>query len=104
LAKDKNNNKENGLILLLFINRIHHWLPKVIIQLIFQLIIGSIIVQLIIHSDFQIIQSKVSINLLSFSLLTKVQSQLKLKNFLDYSYKLNQITISIKKKKEIISF
>ena len=100
MAKDKNNNKENGLILLLFINRIHHWLPKVIIQL----IIGSIIVQLIIHSDFQIIQSKVSINLLSFSLLTKVQSQLKLKNFLDYSYKLNQITISIKKKKEIISF
>jgi len=37
--------------------------------------------QLIIVVDLQINQCKVSINLLAFSLLTKVQSQLKVRTF-----------------------
>jgi len=41
----------------------------------------KIIAQLIIVVDLQINQSKVSINLLEFSLLTKVQSQLKMRTF-----------------------
>jgi len=40
-----------------------------------------IISQLIIVVDLQINQCKVSINLLTFSLLTKVQSQLKVRTF-----------------------
>jgi len=49
----------------------------------FRFIIGyqKIIAQLIIVIDLQINQSKVSINLLAFSLLTKVQSQLKMRTF-----------------------
>jgi len=41
----------------------------------------KIIAQLIIVVDLQISQCKVSINLLAFSLLTKVQSQLKVRTF-----------------------
>jgi len=41
----------------------------------------KIIAQLIIILDLKINQRKVSINLLAFSLLTKAQSQLKVKNF-----------------------
>ena len=55
------------------------------IPLLFQnrYIIGylKIIAQLIIVVDLQINQCKVSINLLAFSLLTKVQSQLKVRTF-----------------------
>ena len=55
------------------------------ISLLFQnrFIIGylKIIAQLIIVVDLQINQCKVSINLLGFSLLTKVQSQLKVRTF-----------------------
>jgi len=59
--KDKNNSKENRLIPLLFQNRF---------------IIGylKIIAQLIIVVDLQINQCKVSINLLTFSLLTRILS------------------------------
>jgi len=56
-----------------------------LIPLFFQnrFIIGylKIIAQLIIILDLKINQRKVSINLLAFSLLTKAQSQLKVKNF-----------------------
>jgi len=56
-----------------------------LIPLLFQnrFIIGylKIIAQLIIVIDLQINQCKVSINLLAFSLLTKVQSQLKVRTF-----------------------
>jgi len=64
----KNNDKENKLIPLIFQNRS---------------IIGYLktIAQLIIVVDLQINQCKFSINLLAFSLLTKVQSQLKVKTF-----------------------
>jgi len=41
----------------------------------------KIIAQLIIVIDLQINQCKVSINLLGFSLLTKVHSQLKVRTF-----------------------
>ena len=41
----------------------------------------KIIAQLIIVVDLKIIQCKVSINLLALSLLTKVQSQLKVRTF-----------------------
>jgi len=41
----------------------------------------NIIAQLIIVVDLQINQCKVSINLLAFSLLTRVQSQLKVRTF-----------------------
>jgi len=56
-----------------------------LIPLLFQnrFIIGylKIVAQLIIVVDLQINQCKVSINLLAFSLLTKVQSQLKVRTF-----------------------
>jgi len=56
-----------------------------LIPLLFQniFIIGylKIIAQLIILVDLQINQCKASINLLVFSLLTKVQSQLKVRTF-----------------------
>jgi len=56
-----------------------------LIPLLFQnrFIIGylMIIAQLIIVVDLQINQCKVSINLLAFSLLTKVQAQLKVRTF-----------------------
>jgi len=56
-----------------------------LIPLLFQnrFIIGylKVIAQLIIVVDLQINQCKVSINLLAFSLLTKVQSQLKVRIF-----------------------
>ena len=60
--------KKNRVIPLLFQNRS---------------IIGylKIIAQLIIVVDLQINLCKVSINLLEFSLLTKVQSQLKMRTF-----------------------
>jgi len=60
--------KKNRLIILLFQNR------SIISYL-------KIIDQLIIVVDLQINQCKVSINLLAFSLLTKVQSQLKVRTF-----------------------
>jgi len=56
-----------------------------LISLLFQnrIIIGylKIIVQLIIVVDLQINQCKVLINLLTFSLITKVHSRLKVKSF-----------------------
>jgi len=56
-----------------------------LIPLLFQnrFIVGylKIIAQLIIVLDLQINQCKVSINLLAFSLLTKVQCQLKVRTF-----------------------
>jgi len=68
IKRNKNNSKENRLIPLLFQNRF---------------ILGylKIIAQLIIVIDLQINQCKVLINLLAFSLLTKVQSQLKVRTF-----------------------
>jgi len=60
--------KKNKLIPLLFQNR------SIINYL-------KIIAQLIIVVDLQINQFKFSINLLAFSLLTKVQSQLKVRPF-----------------------
>jgi len=68
IKRDKNNSKENRLSPLLLQNRF---------------IIGylKIIAQLIILVDLQINQLKVSINLLAFLLLTKIQSQLKVRTF-----------------------
>jgi len=68
IKRDKNNSKENRLIPLLFQNR-------------FIIDYLNIIVKLIIVVNLQINQCKVSINLLAFSLLTKVQSQLNVRTF-----------------------
>jgi len=55
-----------------------------LISLVFQFFIGylRIIIHIIIVVDLQINQCKVSINLLAFSLLTKLQSQLKVNTFI----------------------
>ena len=68
LFQKPKNLSENRLIPLLFQNRFIIGYLKIIAQLIFVV-------------DLQINQCKVSINLLAVSLLTKVQSQLKVRTF-----------------------